>query len=555
MKNYSLPKYLAAIFLFSCLSSLHAQHYEPIPIQSGFNADVIANGVGSAYHSTNNDIDDTGFALISADYKQSSGSAALSYGLPVDGKITTQIASTPGLEFKLADYNQDNALRIRDENASGTIAFGTPVRAETLYMLATSGSGASKVDIKVNFSDESSQVFSEVTINDWFSGSGFAISGIGRIYSSTDVLELNASNPRLYQISLAIDSPNVSKFITSVNVTKKGTSGVANIFAFSGDLYNSCLAPTDITATTGMSTAEISWTSSVINPDDGYDYYLSNSAAAPNETTPRTGNVGTTSLSLDSLTEGETYFLWIRSNCGSSTLGYWKKIQFTTAQITAAYTAGDISTSYNNSLDLSSATPCPGLLSVTVPSGYKIKNTSVSYSMSTANNGWLSEQRSLLACTTNGVTESGIYSGSGSTQGTINYNRSSLTIANGLTGTVDFELRAWRTYGGTDCNTDYNKVDNNTWKVTLTLEPVTLAVEDRDKTLFVMYPNPFTDFLNLSSVENVSEITVSDLLGKTHRTIQNPENSLDLSDLSNGAYLVTVKLNDGSYKTIKALKQ
>src|SRR5690606_20130140 len=47
------------------------------------------------------------------------------------------------------------------------------------------------------------------------------------------------------------------------------------------------------------------------------------------------------------------------------------------------------------------------------------------------------------------------------------YNRS-VDFANGATGSVEFVLKAWREWGGSDCNTDYNYVVNGTWVLTPT---------------------------------------------------------------------------------------
>lgn len=558
INHYSAKNFYFFIFLLICNNLLYSQNYEPIPIQSGFNADVIANGVGSAASSTNSDLDGADYAIFSRNFQLSSSSTTpLPYGLPENGSISTAINTTAGLEFQLADYNVNNSLRLSNANDSGTLTFGTPIKASVLYMLATSGSGASTVDIAVNFSDATTQNFSGVGISDWYGSPDYAIQGIGRINRSNNTIETGSgTNPRLYQIPLTIDPANLSKIINSVTITKNGTGGVSNIFAFSGDLYNSCTEPTNISVTAGMNSVTVSWTASSINPVGGYDYYVSTSGIRPVATTPPTGNIAGTVLTLNSLTEGENYYLWIRSNCGSGSLGFWKKKQFTTSQIYAVYNNGDISTMYSTNVTPSSTNTCPGTLSIVVPAGYKIKNTSVSYSMSTAGNGWMAEQRSILACLTDGTIENNVGSGLGSYTGTFTYNRTNVNIGIGLTGTVNYELRAFRTYGGSDCNTAYNKVDNNTWKVTVTLEPViNLGNEDFNKVEFTTYPNPFTDVLTISSVENVAEISVSDVLGRMHKKIKNPSKALELHDLEKGLYLITLKMLDGSHKTIKALKQ
>jgi hypothetical protein len=110
-----------------------------------------------------------------------------------------------------------------------------------------------------------------------------------------------------------------------------------------------------------------------VHPTGGYDYYLNTSGIAPTETTTATGNTQDTTLSLNSLIVGETYFLWIRSNCDSEGKGFWKKTQFTTAQVTTVYSAGDLGLDFAFNPDLSSSTSCSGVLSVQCHLDTKLK--------------------------------------------------------------------------------------------------------------------------------------------------------------------------------------
>jgi hypothetical protein len=174
---YSKFNFFLITFLCSGTLYLQAQDYDIIPIQSGFNGDVIINGVGSPSSSVNSHLDASGYALLSIDYKEFSGSAALSYGLPADGRITTEVARTPGLEFQMADYSQNNVLRLSSANQEGTLTFQNSFKTESLYMLATAGNGPAIVDVKVNFGDGSSQTFASVSISDWFGGTDYAIKG------------------------------------------------------------------------------------------------------------------------------------------------------------------------------------------------------------------------------------------------------------------------------------------------------------------------------------------------------------------------------------------
>ena len=556
MKQKLLPQ-LCLAFCSIFINQINAQDYQSMPISSGFTADVIANGIGSSSLSTNNDVDGVSFAFISKDFQLTSSSTPLTYGLPVNGIINSVVASTPGLSYQLASYSGNNSLRLQNANDNGTLMFTTPIPALSLYMLATGGSGACTVDVDVNFTDNTSQTFTGINISDWYGGSNYAIQGIGRINITNDVLETGGgTNPRLYQIPLAISASNQSKPVKSITVTKTGTGGIPNIFAVSADAYSACPSPTSITYTSNVDGATLNWAASAASPSAGYDYYYNSSPTAPTSTTTPTGNVSGTTVTISGLPTGQTYYFWVRANCGSSQ-GFWKMKEFTTGQISATYTSGDINTMYNSGTpDITATTNCPGTLTLNVPAGYKIKSTDVAYTMSTASNGWMSEQKSLLVCTTSGISESSISSGSGSTQGTYSYNRTGLTIANALTGSVNFELRAWRTYGGSDCNADYNLVDNNSWRVTATLEPVALSVNEiaKEKERLV-YPNPFQETLNIENKGDVKQVTITDFSGVTVKIINDPASQLHLGDLKSGMYILTLTMKDGTSKSTKIIKR
>lgn len=565
MKGKLFP--IAGIALLSlAFTSAQAQQYQTVPL-SGFNADVIANGVGSSATSTNSDVDGVNYAFVSKDFQLTASSATLTYGLPTNGLINSAAASPAGLNYQLASYSGNNSLRLLNVGDNGTLTFTTPKAAVNLYMLATSGSGESQVDVMVNFSDATTQTFSGINISDWYGGSNFAIQGIGRIKKTTDGLEADASNPRLYQIPLAISAANQSKTIQSVKVTKAGpqpsgttVGNIPNIFAFSADVYNSCPMPTNVTSTTTTGGATINWTAPSSAPASGYQYYMSTSATAPTAATAPTGSTaaGVTSVTLNSLTTGQTYYFWVRSNCGS-TQSYWTMTQFTPGQVSATYTAGDISTLFASaaSITTTSTTTCPGTLTISVPSGYKIKSTDVSYKMSTVSNGYMEEQRSILACTTNNTTEASITSGSGGSTGTYSYNRTGLTLANNLTGNVTFELRAWRTYGSSGCTVTHNKVDNNTFKITVTLEPLQLATSEVKASAkeLIAYPNPFVDAVTIEKANDVRAATITDLSGITVRTIEKPASTVHLGDLKTGVYILTLTMKDGSVKSSKMIKK
>lgn len=534
------------------------QNLQTIPFQSGFNADVIANGVGSSSASTNSDVDGVSFAFISRDFQLTEASTPLTYGLPTNGLISSAVSSPAGLSYQLASYSGNNALRLLNASDTGTLILTNPIPAVSLYMLATGGSGACTVNVTVNFADATNQTFTNVSIADWYGGTNYAIQGIGRININNDVLESGSgTNPRLYQIPLAINSANQTKPIQSITVTKSGTGGIPNIFAFSANAYTGCPGPSNITSTSTADGGVFNWTAPSSAPSSGYQYYYSTSSIPPTAATAPMGNVaaGVTTLTLTGLNTGATYYLWVRSNCGTEQ-GFWQMKMFTTGQIVTTYTTGDINTDLSVFPLTTSTTSCPGTLTVNVPTGYQIGSVDVSYSMTAAGNGWMNEQRSLLVCTNNNASEATVTSGVGSTTGTYSYNRTGLSIANGLTGNVNFVLRAWRTYGDSGCAATHNKVDNNTWKITVTLVAAVLSGNDlTNQQEIKVYPTPFTDMIHVDRAAEVENIVISDLAGKKVKTIVQPQYAVYLGDLTAGVYFLNLTMKDGSVKVTKAIKK
>jgi PKD-like domain/GEVED domain/Secretion system C-terminal sorting domain len=199
----------------------------PVSVE-GFNADVIANWTGSPVSSTTADADNAGYYFIDSTFKHQTTDPDPLYYLPVNGKIISQ--NTPGNYYELAPYFSSNALRLDNVTPFGTLNLPIPQAAYTLYVLATSGSGASTCDITVTFSDNSSIIFNSVNVNDWFGGNPYAIKGIGRTFFNAPDPVADANNPRLYEIVLPISS-NLQ--ISSISFSKANSSSVLNIFAVS----------------------------------------------------------------------------------------------------------------------------------------------------------------------------------------------------------------------------------------------------------------------------------------------------------------------------------
>ncbi|OIQ17700.1 MAG: hypothetical protein BM557_08415 [Flavobacterium sp. MedPE-SWcel] len=478
---------LCGVFSLFSFQSIIAQEYEPLEITSGLNADVIANGLNPASASTTASVDNADYAFMSTDFQATGSSTPPSYALPLDGVIES--GPTAGLSFELADYSSNNSLRIHGTAApavtTGTLVFANQIATSKIYILTTSGSGSATMTSVINFTDDTSQTITGSNIPDWFYSNALPIaaSGFGRVQIPNNNVENPAGNPRMYQLALDIDAANQTKQIESIQFTKTSSAeGVINVFAVTAEILQVCSEPSDLSVTSETTSATATWLAPEDLPEGGYDYYYSTSDDAPTEATVPSGNVDTTMLELTDLSDAEMYYLWVRSHCSDSNTSAWITTTFTTSELEDTYTEGDINTSFNVMPTVTSTTDCAGTMSVTVPDGYQIASISTAYTMTTANDGFKSQQRSLLVCTTTATTEEDVTAGTGDEAGTQEYNRTDLTFANGATGDVDFELRAWRTFGGTDCNSMYNKVDNNSWTITVNYEcvtPLTPQAEDQ----------------------------------------------------------------------------
>ncbi|AWH86781.1 hypothetical protein HYN59_17420 [Flavobacterium album] len=468
MKKKLLQSFTVFAALLS-LSTIKAQTYEQLLVTSGFNQDVIANGAGPALNSSTIGIDNGNICFMATDFQPGSITPP-AYAIPATGLITSNVTS--GLTFQLGPLSGNNSLRLPEQNDTGTLVFSNGVPASRLYLLATTGSGSSTISATIHFTDSSTQLVSGGVIPDWFFSNALpvAISGIGRVYRNTNVIENPSGDPRIYQYTMEILPENQLKTIASIEFTKiSSAEGALNIFAVTAEETGTCPSPGGLSAVATADAAVLSWSPAIVVPAGGYDYYYSTSSTPPTDATVPSGNVGSaiTTANLSSLTTGIPYFAWVRSNCSTTDKGPWVMVTFTPGQLSGTGPSEIPTLFADDDPTVDTTTDCPGTLTVNVPAGYQIASVATSYTMTTASNGWKSEQRSLLVCTTTNTSEDAVSTGTGNSGGTQAYSRTGLTFANGATGAVQFELRAWRMYGGSDCNTTWNRVDPN-WTVTVT---------------------------------------------------------------------------------------
>jgi len=95
----------------------------------------------------------------------------------------------------------------------------------------------------------------------------------------------------------------------------------------------------------------------------------------------------------------------------------------------------------------------------------------------------------------------------------------------------------------------------DTFTINIVTDFLATSEVSQAKTKVKVYPNPFVDFINISDSANVKSVTVTDLLGRTLKTIENPGSVIHLNDLKSGMYILTLIMKDGTKQPIKVIKK
>lgn len=149
--------------------------------------------------------------------------------------------------------------------------------------------------------------------------------------------------------------------------------------------------------------------------------------------------------------------------------------------------------------------------------------------------------------------EIGVYTGScgnftcvGTADVTFTGENETYTIANSIAGTTYYiNIGNWSSI-----------TNNPEGPFRISVTSLLSNIDFQDQAGIKVYPNPVKDILQLSSVEDILDIKVYNLLGQEvlNKTLTSATSDLDVSILSAGTYLVNVTTSSGS-KTIKVVKQ
>ena len=205
--------------------------YVPAAV-TGYTADVIAEGTGTVASKTTNTIDrgnaTVKWCFANTTYVNPMGQTPVR-ALPVSGLLPSAVTTTPGLTFQLAPATANNSLRI-DGAGSGVLTLVTPAPATEVVVLGTEGNGSTAAKtFTVTFTDGSTQVFTNQAVPDWFGGANPAYIVGSRVSYIDNSIDNATTDPRLYQVRLALSANNLGKLVRSVTTAKTSTDPVLNI--------------------------------------------------------------------------------------------------------------------------------------------------------------------------------------------------------------------------------------------------------------------------------------------------------------------------------------
>lgn len=86
---------------------------------------------------------------------------------------------------------------------------------------------------------------------------------------------------------------------------------------------------------------------------------------------------------------------------------------------------------------------------------------------------------------------------------------------------------------------------NNVWLDNINISDGPLAVSSVDENGMAIFPNPVKDVLTINYDKAISQIDVYDVNGKLVKTITTVDNTINVSDLSEGVYMLNIQTEEG----------
>ncbi|MCC2591481.1 fibronectin type III domain-containing protein [Chryseobacterium sp. MFBS3-17] len=320
-----------------------------------------------------------------------------------------------------------------------------------------------------------------------------------------------------------------------------------------------CIAPSGLTAATTPADATITWNASSSNPSS-YDVYVDTTNTQP--ATPTYPGVTGTSQVIPGVS-GTTYYVWVVANCATAT-AVAGPISYTIpfpppvnddcggaialpggVDFVSGAVVGTNVAATNSPQTVASCQSNSGMdvwYTVTIPSSGNVTLETKAVTGSSYTDSVISAYTG--DCTT-GLTQIPGAAGCNDDDGDGNF--SLLNVTGQTPGSVLY-VRVSR-YNATAANSGDFQVSAYDPSFLGTSEVITDGKEVK------VYPNPFTDIVNVSDIKDVKRVTVVDMAGRVVKTISDPARALQLGDLKSGMYILKLDYKDGTVKSAKVIKK
>jgi len=552
MKNYNLSMKMIALMAVASISlpsqafdgkgprpgliskvAYQGEQYSHMMVSSGFNEDIIANGIGNLSASVTEDVDDADYVFLSKGLQLTATSTPITFGLPANGLISN--LHSPHT-YQLASYSANNTLRLSAAGSEGTLQFSNAQSLEKLFLLVTSAGGAN-ITGTINFSDGTKQNLDTYIVPSWFDKSGLPMvaTGVGRGNRTNNAFDDFGDAPNLFQIEVSISAANKSKLVSGVTITKNTATGVFNLMSATGLKVTNAPSNSGFLAITSGFNYDIiangtgAATASTNNDADGARYAFVAAGLKPKETdTPTTYGFAEDGV-LDNMAVGPNYKLgsFAANNTLRLSTGMLEgKVSFAATKTESLYLLVTSSNGADVAFKLHFADgTTQDAASAVVP-------------------GWFANANNGLDMVATGIGRVNVDSGN------IEYFNNAPSLfqivipvseankskeLNGVTATMAPSTSVFNLLAASGLNT-------------------VLGTEDFTMANTSVYPNPVNDVLSIVNAESVNNVSVYNVSGQLLREVKSNVSQVSFSGLSAGIYFVKITSNSGSSKTVKVLK-
>lgn len=344
-----------------------------------------------------------------------------------------------------------------------------------------------------------------------------------------------------------------------------------------------CSAPSNtVISNITSSSVNVAWTAPSSVPAAGYDiYYTTNTAAPDASTVPNIVGVTNNPYIVQNLNAATTYYFYVRSRCSATDQSGWTNITSALTLCAPVSALNENFDSYNTGA--LTTIPCWGRLQIGFGGSNVNGNGAMSGTrhiaqrsittgdytiailpeISNVNAGGYSLSFNAYCAVNTGKLDVGYITNPADaatfiTIQQLNITNTSYSPATGTSlysvsvpSTVPAGARLAIRNTFADSGNAFYYWDNVSWAPT-----VNLAINEVTKnTKISIYPNPFTDVINISSPDKVKSGVVLDNTGRIVKEISVINGSIHLGDLNSGMYLIKLTLKDGNTQVIKAIKK